>query len=127
MANLNVEQPSPAAKLWGDDYLFGERRDRQAEQDVYGSVALAHGQATVKGFNPGFASPASFQCTASDKTVVGNAANAVPQSGSSILVRGAGEDVISYCMRGGMRAQLWPPDALVRAGRARLARDFRTD
>ena len=70
-------------------------------QIVYGSVALAHGQATVKGFNPGFASPASFQCTASDKTTAGNAANAIPQSGSSILVRGAGEDVISYVCVGG--------------------------
>jgi len=70
-------------------------------QIVYGSVALAHGQATVKGFNPGFVSPASFQCTASDKTTAGNPANAIPQSGSSILVRGAGEDVISYVCVGG--------------------------
>ena len=70
-------------------------------QIVYGSVALAHGQATVKGFNPGFASPASFQCTASDKTTAGSGANAIPQSGSSILVRGAGEDVISYVCVGG--------------------------
>jgi hypothetical protein len=81
-------------------------------QIVYGSVALAHGQATVKGFNPGFASPTSFQCKASDKTTAGNAANAVPQSGSSILVRGAGEDVISYVCVGGARSQGWSSPVL---------------
>ena len=70
-------------------------------QIVFGSVTLTRGQATVKGFSPSFASPASFQCTASDKTTVGNGADAVPQSGSSILVRGVGEDVISYVCVGG--------------------------
>ncbi len=65
-------------------------------QIVYGSVRLAHGQATVKGFNPSFAGPASFQCTANDKTAVVNSANAIPQTGSSIQVRGVGEDVITY-------------------------------
>jgi hypothetical protein len=69
-------------------------------QILYGSVTLAHGEATVKGFNPPFKGPDSFQCTASDKTTAVNAANAVAASGSSITVRGTGNDVISYMCAG---------------------------
>ncbi len=65
-------------------------------QIVFGSVTLMDGTATVSGISPAFSSPTSFQCTASDKTIAVNSANAVPASGSSILVRGAGKDVISY-------------------------------
>jgi len=53
----------------------------------------AHGEATVKGLSPLFKTAASFQCTASDKTTVVNAPNAVAVSGSSIVVRGTGMPV----------------------------------
>lgn len=69
-------------------------------QIVFGSITLAHGEATVKGFNPSFKTSDSFQCTASDKTTAANAANAVAVSGSSIVVRGTGNDVISYMCAG---------------------------
>ena len=65
-------------------------------QIVFGSVTLAHGKATVKGFNPPFQRADSFQCTASDKSEAGNASNAVAISGNSIVVRGTGNDLISY-------------------------------
>jgi hypothetical protein len=64
-------------------------------QIVFGTVTLSHGEATVKGFNPSFKSADSFQCTASDKSTV-NPSNAVAISGGSIVVRGTGNDVISY-------------------------------
>ena len=63
---------------------------------MFGSVKLIHGDATVRGFNPSFAGPASFQCTANDKTTTANSASATPQSGSSIVLRGVGEDVVVY-------------------------------
>jgi hypothetical protein len=69
-------------------------------QIVFGSVTLAHGEATVKGFSPSFKTVDSFQCTASDKTTAVNAANAVAVSGSSIVVRGTGNDVIAYMCAG---------------------------
>jgi hypothetical protein len=69
-------------------------------QIVFGSITLAHGEATVKGFNPSFKTSESFQCTASDKTTAANAANAVAVSGSSIVVRGTGNDVIAYMCAG---------------------------
>jgi len=65
-------------------------------QIVFGSVTLTNGEATVRGFSPAFRSTDSFQCTASDKTAAVKAANAVALSGSSIVVRGAGNDAISY-------------------------------
>jgi hypothetical protein len=69
-------------------------------QIVFGSVTLAHGEAIVKGFSPGFKAADSFQCTASDKTSAANAANAVAVSGSSIVVRGTANDVIAYMCAG---------------------------
>ena len=69
-------------------------------QIVFGSVSLVHGEATVKGFSPSFKTADSFQCTASDKTTSANAANAVAISGSSIVVRGTGNDVIAYLCAG---------------------------
>jgi hypothetical protein len=69
-------------------------------QIVFGSVTLAHGEATVKGFSPAFKIADSFQCTASDKTTAANSANAVALSGNSILVRGTGSDVIAYLCAG---------------------------
>jgi hypothetical protein len=69
-------------------------------QIVFGSVTLAHGEAIVKGFSPGFKAVDSFQCTASDKTSAANAANAVAVSGSSIVVRGTANDVIAYMCAG---------------------------
>ena len=69
-------------------------------QIVFGSVTLAHGEATVKGINPAFKTADSFQCTASDKTAAANAANAVGVSGGSIVVRGTGNDVIAYMCAG---------------------------
>ena len=82
-----------------DDEAFLHRVARQRNcsanpvtggQIVVGSVTLAHGEATVKGFSPSFKTAASFQCTASDKTTAVNAPNAVAVSGSSIVVRGTG-------------------------------------
>lgn len=69
-------------------------------QIIFGSVTLAHGAATVTGFHPSFKTADSFQCTASDKTTAVNAANAVALSGSSIVVRGTGNDVIAYLCAG---------------------------
>ena len=69
-------------------------------QIVFGSVTLAHGEATVKGFSLSFKTADSFQCTASDKTIAVNAAKAVAVSGSSIVVRGTGNDVIAYMCAG---------------------------
>ena len=69
-------------------------------QIVFGSVTLARGEATVEGFSPSFKSANSFQCSASDKTTAGNGANAVAVSGSSIVVRGTGNDVIAYMCAG---------------------------
>jgi Zn-dependent M28 family amino/carboxypeptidase len=69
-------------------------------QIVFGSVTLAHGEATVKGFSPSFKTADSFQCTASDRTIAVNAGNAVAVSGSSIVVRGTGNDVIAYMCAG---------------------------
>jgi hypothetical protein len=69
-------------------------------QIIFGSVTLADGKATVKGFSPSFKAADSFQCIASDKTTAVNAANAVALSGSSIVVRGTGNDVIAYMCAG---------------------------
>ena len=69
-------------------------------QIIFGSVSLVQGVATVKGFSPSFKTADSFQCTASDKTTAVNAANAVAISGSSIVVRGTGNDVIAYLCAG---------------------------
>jgi hypothetical protein len=69
-------------------------------QIIFGSIALAHGEATVKGFSPSFKTVDSFQCTASDKTTAVNAANAVALSSSSIVVRGTGNDVIAFMCAG---------------------------
>jgi hypothetical protein len=69
-------------------------------QIVFGSITLAHGEATVKGFSPAFKTTDGFQCTASDKTTAANSANAVGLSGNSILVRGTGSDVIAYMCAG---------------------------
>ena len=82
-----------------DDEAFLHRVARQRNcsanpvtggQIAVGSVTLAHGEATVKGFSPSFKTAASFQCTASDKTTAVNAPNAVAVSGSSIVARGTG-------------------------------------
>lgn len=65
-------------------------------QIVFGQVALSAGLATVTGISPAFTMSTTFQCTASDRTTAGNAANAVPASTNSITVRGTSTDVISY-------------------------------
>jgi len=69
-------------------------------QIVFGSITLAHGEATVKGFNPAFKASDSFQCTASDKTTAANAANAVAVSGQQHRRTGTGNDLISYMCAG---------------------------
>jgi len=104
-APLSISSNTPVANLTLSNHPklqnCGATTDCSAKavtsgQIVYGSVKLIHGEATVRGFNPSFAGPTSFQCTANDKSIGTNSVNAIPQSGASVILRGVGEDVVAY-------------------------------
>jgi hypothetical protein len=98
VANLTVSN-HPRLQACGDTPNCSARAVTGG-QIVFGSVTLAHGEATVTGFSPPFKTAESYQCTASDKTTAVNAANAIALSGNSIAVRGTGNDLIAYVCAG---------------------------
>ena len=103
-APLKIASTTPVANLTLSNHATvencGSRPDctpkmLTGSQIVFGSVQLAGGSATVRGFQA-YSSKDSFECTASDKSSAGKSANAVPVSRASIAVTGAGTDVVSY-------------------------------
>jgi hypothetical protein len=98
VANLTVSN-HPRLQACGDTPNCSARAVTGG-QIVFGSVTLAHGEATVTGFSPPFKTAESYQCTASDKTTAVNAANAIALSGNSIVVRGTGNDLVAYVCAG---------------------------
>ncbi|MFZ1086076.1 MAG: hypothetical protein WAN35_14010 [Terracidiphilus sp.] len=68
-------------------------------RQIWGTVALASGTATVIGISPAFTSTSTFSCTSNDTTAV-NYSKCVPASTSSITCTGSSTDTISYACYG---------------------------
>lgn len=68
---------------------------RPLARQVYGTVALSSGTATVSGFSPTFTSTSSFVCTGTDGTSAASV-KIVNASASSITITGTGTDTVGY-------------------------------
>jgi hypothetical protein len=68
-------------------------------RQVYGTVTLSSGTATITGFSPAFTSSSSFVCTGTDGTSAA-AVKVVNASASSITITGTGTDTVGYICTG---------------------------
>ena len=64
-------------------------------REIFGTISLRSGKATLTGIDPEFTSQSTFGCTCTDRTTV-SACRAIPISASSVAFAGTNSDVLFY-------------------------------